>query len=129
MRVARRSTSSSSTPCRRCPPTTDHVLPSAPPGHGRETQMVIQRVGPVSCAKIVGTLYAVLGLVFGAVFSVFAMVGGAASDNSGFGAMGALLGVGAIVLLPICYGALGFISTFIGAWLYNLLAGAVGGIE
>jgi hypothetical protein len=31
--------------------------------------MVIKRVGPVSCAKIAGTLYAVLGLLMGGVLS------------------------------------------------------------
>ena len=91
--------------------------------------MVIQRIGPVSCAKIVGTLYALLGLLAGAVFSMIAMAGGFAANNSGFAGFGAIVGVGAIIAFPICYGLLGFITTFIGAWLYNMLAGAVGGIE
>jgi hypothetical protein len=32
--------------------------------------MVIKRIGPVSCAKITGTLYAILGIVVGAIFSL-----------------------------------------------------------
>jgi hypothetical protein len=42
---------------------------------------------------------------------------------------GALFGVGAIILLPICYGILGFIGTLIMAWLFNIAAGIVGGVE
>jgi len=64
--------------------------------------MVIQRIGPVSCAKIVGTLYALLGLLAGAVFSMIAMAGGFAANNAGFPGFGAIVGVGAIVAFPIC---------------------------
>jgi hypothetical protein len=51
------------------------------------------------------------------------------SDSSGAGAFGALLGVGAIVVLPILYGCLGFVFTMLAAALYNLVAGWVGGVE
>jgi hypothetical protein len=40
-----------------------------------------------------------------------------------------LTGVGAIVVLPICYGIFGFIGTLIMAWLFNVAAGMVGGVE
>jgi hypothetical protein len=43
--------------------------------------------------------------------------------------MGALFGVGSILLLPLFYGALGFIGGAISAFVYNLVAGVVGGIE
>jgi hypothetical protein len=95
--------------------------------------MVITRVGPLSCAKISGLLYVILGLVFGAIFSLVAMAGGfaaAASDgDAGAGAFAALFGVGAIVLFPIFYGVCGFIGGLIMAALYNLVAGMMGGIE
>lgn len=91
--------------------------------------MVINRIGPFSCAKIVGTLYLLLGIVVGAVVSLVAVAGGLASDDSGPHFMGAVLGVGSIVFFPLLYGCLGFFSALIGAWLYNLLAGAIGGIQ
>ena len=91
--------------------------------------MVIKRVGPLSCAKIAGTLYAIIGLLMGGVFSLAALAGGFGSNTSGGGAFGALIGVGSIIVFPICYGALGFVSSLIGAWLYNALAGMVGGIQ
>jgi hypothetical protein len=91
--------------------------------------MIIKRVGPVSCAKITGTLYAILGLVFGGIVSLIAMVGGFASDSSRAAGLGAVMGVGAIVVFPILYGCIGFVATLIGAWLYNVVAGLVGGVE
>lgn len=93
--------------------------------------MVITRVGPLSCAKIVGTLYAIVGLAVGALFSLFSMLSGLVSKSSdGFGpGVGFALGAGAIVAFPLLYGGMGFLTTLLGAWLYNLLAGVVGGIE
>jgi hypothetical protein len=91
--------------------------------------MVLKRLGPLSCAKITGTLYAILGLVFGAIFSMVSLATGFGSNTSGGMGFGALMGVGAIVALPILYGGMGFVTTLIGAWLYNILAGVVGGIE
>jgi hypothetical protein len=91
--------------------------------------MVIKRIAPLSCAKIAGTLYAVLGLFIGAVVSLIASVGGFGSNNSGIPGMGAMIGVGAIVVAPIFYGCLGFFGALIGTSLYNLVAGMVGGIE
>ena len=43
--------------------------------------------------------------------------------------MGALFGVGAVIFMPLFYGALGFITGIITAALYNLVAGWIGGVE
>ena len=91
--------------------------------------MVIKRIGPMSCAKITGTLYAAMGLVFGAIFSLLALAGGSAPDNSDAAGLGAMIGVGAIIIFPILYGCIGFVATIIAVWLYNVMAGLVGGIE
>lgn len=91
--------------------------------------MIIRRIGPLSCAKIAGTLYAAMGLIIGAFFSIAAIVGGFAAADSGEAAFAAIFGVGAVVLLPLFYGVLGFVTTLIAAWLYNVVAGVVGGIE
>jgi hypothetical protein len=93
--------------------------------------MVIRRVDPLSAGKIAGLLYAMIGLLFGAVFSVIGMAGATFASEAGDGApfLGALFGVGAIIVLPIFYGVLGFIAFAIGAVLYNVLAGMVGGLR
>jgi hypothetical protein len=91
--------------------------------------MVIKRFEPLSVGKVAGVLYAAMGLVVGVIVSLAATIGGLAG-RSEFGALaGGLVGIGAIVLLPILYGVLGLIVAVIAAWLYNLAAGFVGGIE
>ena len=90
--------------------------------------MVVNRVGPVSCARITGTLYAFLGLIIGGCFSLIAMVAGAAAGKDiPFG--GVMFGIGAIVFFPVLYAVIGFVGTLIFAWLYNVVAGMVGGVE
>ena len=90
--------------------------------------MVIKSVGAFSLAKIMGTLYAIVGLVFGGLISLVAVAGMSfGGSRAGFG--GALFGVFAVIALPIFYGCLGFVFTLIGGWLYNMASGIVGGVE
>jgi hypothetical protein len=91
--------------------------------------MVIRRIAPMSLAKISGTLYAVLGLIIGAVFSLIGLAGRLATTDSGGAGMMAAFGVGAIVVFPILYACAGFIGALIGASLYNLVSNIVGGVE
>ncbi|HUF48362.1 MAG TPA: hypothetical protein VMM93_11140 [Vicinamibacterales bacterium] len=93
--------------------------------------MVIRRVDPVSVGKIAGLLYALMGLIVGALFSLVAMAGASFGSGMGDGAplAGMLFGVGAIIVLPIFYGVLGFVCTLIAAVLYNVVAGIGGGIR
>jgi len=86
-------------------------------------------VEPLSFAKVAGVLYALAGLLFGALFSVISIAGGAFAASEGQNPFGMFLGAGAIVVLPIFYGVLGFITTLIGAVLYNAVASLVGGVE
>ena len=91
--------------------------------------MVIKRFEPLSVGKVAGVLYAAIGLVVGIIVSLATTIGGLAGRTE-FGALaGGLVGIGAIIVLPIFYGVLGFIVASIAAWLYNLAAGYVGGIE
>jgi len=91
--------------------------------------MVIRRFEPLSVGKVAGVLYAAMGLIVGAIVSIAAMIGGF-TGHSDFGAFtGGLVGIGAIIILPIFYGVLGLGEAIIAAWLYNLAAGVVGGIE
>jgi hypothetical protein len=93
--------------------------------------MVINRVAPLSVAKIAGTLYAILGVIFGAIVSLIALAGGmaASSDEPGAAAMGAIFGAGAVIILPILYGGLGFVMTLLMAALFNMAARIVGGVQ
>lgn len=88
--------------------------------------MVINRVGPLSSAKVIGLLYAILGLAMGAILSVISAAGGFAHAA---GSAGPLFGIAAVVFIPIVYGVMGFVMTLILAALYNGLAKLVGGVE
>lgn len=94
--------------------------------------MVLRRIGALSLAKVMCALYAALGLIIGAIVAIFSLFGaaiGASSAGSVEPFMGVLFGVGAVVVLPILYGVMGFLAGLIGAGLYNTLAGVVGGVE
>jgi hypothetical protein len=96
------------------------------------TKIVVRRIGVISLAKIQGVLYALLGLLYGAVFSLIAMMGAAfmnAAGSSSSNAFGMLFGVGSIIIFPIFFGIFGFIAGLIIGALYNLVAGMVGGLE
>ena len=89
--------------------------------------MVIRRVGALSCAKVTGLLYVILGLIVGACLSLVSLLGFAGGTFSPL--QGIFGGVGAIIMLPIFYGALGFLGTLVMALLFNFAAGVTGGIE
>jgi len=95
--------------------------------------MIVKRIGAMSLARITGLIYAGLGLVIGALFAMFAVLGGALgtvfgwSDGGPF--VGIFLGAGAIVTLPILYGFFGFVGGLLIAFLYNLVAGSIGGLQ
>jgi len=58
--------------------------------------MVITRVAPVSFAKITAILYALLGLILGAIMSLVSLAGGFASSSSRGTGLGLMVGAGAI---------------------------------
>jgi len=95
----------------------------------------IRRFGVLSLGKIMGATYGLMGLIFGAIFSLFAILGATAgmlSNQNGGGeeaVLGLIFGVGAIIFLPLFYGFMGFISGLLGGAIYNLVAGFTGGIE
>jgi hypothetical protein len=92
--------------------------------------MVIRRVGVWSVARMYGALSAGMGLLFGLILAVLSAVGMsfAQGEQDVPPFLAGIFGVGAIVILPIFYGVMGICAGAIGAFLYNLLAGVVGGV-
>jgi hypothetical protein len=82
---------------------------------------------------MLGTLHALLALVFVPLFVLFAVIGAmtqpASGNQSGAGAFA--IGAAALMALamPVFYGVFGFIFGIIGAAIYNLVARWIGGIE
>lgn len=94
--------------------------------------MVLKSINPVSLAKIWGILYAIIGLIVGAIFAMiafFASAVGSGLDQDIPPFFGMFFGAGALIMMPIFYGILGFIAGLLGALIYNVIAKTVGGIE
>ena len=93
--------------------------------------MRITYISPLSLAKVALVLYGALGLIVGLFFAAFSIFGAAIGAASGeeSAMFGAFFGIGAIVLMPIFYGGMGALMAVISAWLYNVAAGFIGGIE
>ena len=90
--------------------------------------MVIRRFGVWSVAKLYGALSAAMGLLIGLCIAAASAVGMSMAEGDEPGFMAGIFGVGAIVILPIFYGVLGVVGGAIGAALYNVLAGTLGGV-
>ncbi|HVS86928.1 MAG TPA: DUF3566 domain-containing protein [Candidatus Acidoferrum sp.] len=95
----------------------------------------VKRIGPGSAFKIGLVTYAILGLVLGIFMASISGIMGSLGRTLGQSAVpgasffGFGMGLGAIVFFPICYGLFGGVFAAIGALIYNLVAGWVGGLE
>jgi hypothetical protein len=88
---------------------------------------IVKSVGVLSVAKIMGMIYACMGLIFAPLFLLIGLMGSALGQQKS--PLAGVFGVGFAVLMPVLYGVMGFIAGLIGALLYNLFAGWVGGFE
>lgn len=85
------------------------------------TKHRIRRIDPVQAAKVMGVLYGLLGLLFAPIFFLVSL---AAPRNTGFS-----LGIGFAIVMPVLYAIIGAVCMLIGAALYNMVAGWVGGLQ
>jgi hypothetical protein len=80
----------------------------------------IIRVSPIQTAKVAALMYFLLSIPMVAFMAL----------SFSFAPMpGPRLGFGFMIFFPIMYLAFGFVFTAIAAWVYNLAAGWVGGVE
>jgi hypothetical protein len=92
----------------------------------------IRRFDILSVGVTLGVLYAVIGLLGGALFSLFAVVAGGMASRSETQLppfFGMLFGVGAVIVFPIIYGMIGLVFGMIAAAVYNVVARLTGGIK
>jgi len=103
---------------------------------------ILKKLGVFSVAKLEAVIFAVIGLISGIITAIITTMAaswvsavGTIVGPSGvpvapaLGGISAGVGILAIVIMPIAYGLVGFIAGAIGAFLYNLIAGWIGGIE
>jgi hypothetical protein len=97
--------------------------------------MVVKRIAPLSAAKVAGVIYALVGFAVALPLWFVSLAGlnYSGMKNSPFLPFAPSLlvagGAAAVIVLPIVYGALSFITTLVGASIYNLAAHMVGGIQ
>ena len=85
----------------------------------------ITQIGPNSLAKISGIFGVFYGLVIGLLLAFFGRIGGSITGVAVPG-----LEIASIILSPIIYGAVGYVSGYLGAGIYNkLIVPKFGGIE
>lgn len=90
--------------------------------------MELKSVDSLSVAKIMGIMYAAMGLIFGGLFAVISLAGLPFGGDHG-GLPGLFFGAGALIFLPVLYGCMGFVVGGISGWLYNIIADLVGGVR
>ncbi len=100
-------------------------------------EMTIRRFSVFSVAKMQALLMFVMGLIIGVIYGLFFMLFGAAlsalatrgEDQAMGGVSSIVIGLMFMIGFPIVYGLIGFIAGAIGALIYNIAAGIVGGIK
>jgi len=89
---------------------------------------ILTRIGPVSAFKVGLVSYALLGFVAGLLCSLLALTGSSLAPNVHM-PFAPAWGLFALVLCPIVYGIVGGIAALIGAFIYNVAAEWIGGVQ
>ena len=80
----------------------------------------IVHVSVVQTAKVAACLYFVMSIPFVLLGMIPVMLAGGGTRG---------MSVGMLIAMPVIYLVFGFLFTMLGAWIYNMVAKAVGGIE
>jgi hypothetical protein len=96
----------------------------------------IKRIAPLQAGKMMGVLYACMGLIFLPFLALAGLAGAFAqqtqqAQNAGGPPAAVLAAImfGFGMFMPVFYGVFGFIFGIISAAIYNLIAHWIGGIE
>jgi hypothetical protein len=90
---------------------------------------VIKSVKVLSVAKIMGAVYGAIGLLFLPFILLMSLAGSLVPRQEGQGNLGLIFSLFFGLFAPVIYAAMGFIMGALSAFLYNLFAKWVGGIE
>ncbi|MEE9270433.1 MAG: hypothetical protein V3V49_09250 [Candidatus Krumholzibacteria bacterium] len=99
------------------------------------TLIELKRIELWSLFKIAFVLYAALGLLMGIMYGFFILVAGSlqtaflGDDFPKFGILGGLLGIVLVPVIAVFYGAIGSVFVTVGGFIFNLVAGMVGGLR
>ena len=93
------------------------------------SMVILKKVGVFSLAKLYSVLMFVIGFFIGLFFSFIAYLTKSAAPTTPDLAVYHAIGFWALLIFPVLYGIIGFIAGAVGAFLYNLIAKSVGGLE
>jgi hypothetical protein len=77
----------------------------------------ILQVSPFQSAKVMAFIYLVTSVPIALLMAIPAMLGSASVSLS------------ILILMPLLYMLFGFLGTLLAAWIYNVVAARVGGVE
>jgi len=92
----------------------------------------LKRIAPVKFGLVLGILYGLISLIFIPFFLLAVVLGSAVTpttDGSTHQAMGIGIALVFSLILPVFYAVIGGLVGMLIAWIYNVIAGWVGGIE
>ena len=78
-------------------------------------------IAPLQTAKVLAAIYFVISVPIALLMLIPVLLG--------FGQQGAGMALLMVILTPFLYALAGFLFTLLGAWIYNLVAARLGGIE
>jgi hypothetical protein len=87
--------------------------------------MVLRKVGVLSLGKIM----LIIGAIYGFIGGLFIGAASTSATASASNPFISILGWWAVLALPVIYGIAYFVSGIIGAWIYNLVAAKIGGVQ
>ena len=100
-----------------------------------KARLEIKRVELFSVFKLAFYIYAVIGLFISIIYGFFLLVLGGiqnavfGGDIPDFGVLGIVLATLALPIVALMYGAVASVFITIGFWIFNQIAGAVGGLR
>jgi hypothetical protein len=80
----------------------------------------IVNISKLQTAKVMAVLYLIISLPLGLLMLIPMLI---AQPE------GSRMSLGFLVAMPVLYAVFGFLFTLLGAWIYNGVAGLIGGIE
>jgi hypothetical protein len=91
----------------------------------------LKSIEPVQSGKVSAAIYGLMSLIFVPFFALFPMIAIFTPKTADSPPLLVLAGIGIAMAIgmPILYAVMGFIIGVIGAWLYNVIANWIGGIQ
>lgn len=85
----------------------------------------IKRINILAMSKVFCVLYALFGLIIGSIMTLMALTGAQPAPGS----EGTNFGIASIIVFPLLYALIGFISGAVTAYLFNMTTQWVGPLE